>query len=214
MSIYLLIRIAGLVALAAPQPVVLEQAHVTFDAGTKGNVGYGNLPDPGDELGCTIPPGVEAGVYWVSVDGRSGAQLGGRDFISSYRLVAPPTAFAAGVKPHEVPLELPPGVEPKEKSKGPGYYVFEAYMRASEKLYLRPGDEVKVHAGAGRGRLSAVLPGAATRDEGRGSNEPGRARASRGEGGGAGDGEGVLRGDRCVDGAGGGKEAGVRHSGG
>lgn len=130
----------------APVEFSSDQAHVSRDVGTQGNLHGGALPDVGDELAWRLPDDFVAGVYRVVVVGRSGAREEGLDFVAAYRVTAPDRAFPRGVKSHELKVFVPDGVQPLLRGKGEGYYVFEAPMQVSEKLYLRPGDEVRVNA--------------------------------------------------------------------
>ena len=136
-------------ARAAELSYPVAQARVTHDAGAQGNVGHGNLPDPGDEVGWTLPDDVPAGVYRVYVDARTGDRGEGTSFVAGYRLLAPDRAFAAGTGPHEVAFFWPRDERPSVRTKGEGYSVFQGEMAAKELLYLRPGDLLRVHGSSG-----------------------------------------------------------------
>ncbi len=127
----------------------IGQAEVTRDVGATGNVQHGNLPDVGDQVGWTLPEDFQPGVYRVFVDGRTGSSGEGTGFIAGYRLTAPDRAFAKGAEPHEIGFYWPGDKTPSVKSKGNGYSVFQGEMPAREVLYLRPGDQVRIHGGSG-----------------------------------------------------------------
>ena len=148
MSVLALLLVAVVVR-AAEFSYPVSQARVTHDAGTQGNVGHGNLPNPGDEVGWTLPDDVPVGVYRVTIDGRTGDRGEGTSFVAGYRLLAPDRAFAGGTDPHEVTFSWPRGQRPSVRSKGIGYSVFQGEMVAGELLYLRPGDLVRVHGASG-----------------------------------------------------------------
>ena len=88
MSVLALLLVAVVVR-AAEFSYPVSQARVTHDAGTQGNVGHGNLPNPGDEVGWTLPDDVPVGVYRVTIDGRTGDRGEGTSFVAGYRLLAP-----------------------------------------------------------------------------------------------------------------------------
>ena len=149
----MLIGCLALLGLVAQEPAGLEltydRARVSQDVGGQGNVRGGALPDVGDELAWEMPADLTPGVYQVVVVGRSGARIEGLDFVASYRVMASDRAYPRGTEPHEITVYVPDGVQPTMRSKAPDYYVFEAPMHASEKLYLQPGDEVRVRARVG-----------------------------------------------------------------
>lgn len=102
-----------------------SEAVVARDVGTQGNVAHGNLPDPGDQIGWTLPEGFPAGVYRALIDGRTGSSGEGTSFVAGYRLTVPNRAFAAGAEPREIPLYWPGVARPTVRSTGPGYSVFQ-----------------------------------------------------------------------------------------
>ncbi|MCD6350746.1 MAG: hypothetical protein J7M26_01395, partial [Armatimonadetes bacterium] len=149
MLVWTAVFLAALTQAAGPIDLPPSRATVSRDVGRQGNVRGGAMPDVGDELAWTLPKDLTPGVYQVVVVGRSGARSEGLDFVGAYRVVAPSSAFPKGLAPHELTVFVPPGTKPTLVSKGPSYYVFRAPMRAREKLFLRPGDTLRVHAFVG-----------------------------------------------------------------
>jgi len=136
------IALATILALA----VLTDGWRVAADAGVQGNVSLPNLNDPGDALEWTLPDAWSAGLYLPLLDVRTGDRGEGVSFIELYRLGVPERALPRGASSHPLTFRRNAQAPPKMVTQGEGWQVWRGQVPATEAVWLRAGDRLRVWA--------------------------------------------------------------------